>query len=82
MAFNDLGEAHSKMHDVDAAIRDYDRAIALKPDFAEAYCNRAYARVMTHDLGAAIRDYDRAIALKPDSSLLQSRQRLRQRGTH
>ena len=48
-----------------AAISDYDIAIRLEPDAADAYYNRGVAKVnlTTH---AAIADYDIAIRLKPD----------------
>ena len=48
------------------ALASYDRAIALKPDYAEAYNNRGNA---LHDLkrpADALASYDKAIALKPD----------------
>ena len=57
-------------HDLDAAIRDYDRAIALKPDFFDAYCNRGNACASAGRTDDAIRDLDKAIALKPDSAIV------------
>ncbi len=49
----------------DAAIRDYDAAIAINPNFAEAFNNRgnAYDDKGEHD--RAIEDYDRAVAIAP-----------------
>ena len=50
-----------------AALRDYNEAISLKPDFAEAYYGRGL--VMNDDLEdyyAAKADFDRAIQLKPN----------------
>ena len=44
----------------------YDRAISLKPDFAEAYYNRGIAKQLLGDYKDAIADYDRAISLNPD----------------
>jgi tetratricopeptide (TPR) repeat protein len=52
----------------DAAIRDCDRAIALKPDYREAYFRRATVYLNTGDNVRAIADYTQAIRLKPDSS--------------
>jgi len=48
------------------AIEDYDRAIELNPNFAEAYNNRgvAYAELNEHE--RAIEDYEKAIALNPN----------------
>ena len=46
--------------------RDYDQAIALKPDCAEAWFNRGNALSNTGRSEEALRDLDQAIALKPD----------------
>jgi tetratricopeptide (TPR) repeat protein len=48
------------------AIDLFERAIALKPDFAEAYCNRGLAQQDLMRLEDALASYDKAIALKPD----------------
>ena len=52
--------------DYDGAIKFYNEAIDLKPNFAWAYnnCGNAYGDLRQYDL--AIADYDRAIACKPD----------------
>ena len=58
----------SKLGQYFAAIADYDIAIRLNPDYAEAYYNRGLAK---YDLGqhfAAIADYDIAIRLNPDDA--------------
>jgi tetratricopeptide (TPR) repeat protein len=52
--------------DWDGAIAEYNKAIELKPDFAEAYFSRGYAKKEKGDLGGAIVDYTKAIELKPD----------------
>ena len=49
-----------------AAIRHYDAAIELNPEFAEAYNNRGLAYANKGDLALAIADYSKAIELKPD----------------
>ena len=48
------------------AVRDYDQAISLNPDYPEALYNRGNACADANSLAEAIRDYDQAIALKPD----------------
>ena len=44
----------------------YDRAISLKPDFANAYYNRGVVKGELGQRDEAIADYDEAIGLKPD----------------
>ena len=51
---------------MDAAVASYDKAIALKPDYAEAYSNRGLALQELKQFEAAVPSYDKAIALKPD----------------
>lgn len=48
------------------ALRDYDAAIRLKPDYAEAYVNRGIVHYDRGDYDRAIADNDAAIRLKPD----------------
>jgi tetratricopeptide (TPR) repeat protein len=60
-------EAHRK-DDFDLAIRSYTEAIRLKPDFAEAYCDRGIAYLKKGDLDRAIADCTEAIRLRHDSA--------------
>ena len=48
------------------AIKYYDEAIRLKPDFANAYYNRGHAKGKNGDMVGAIKDYNEVIRLKPD----------------
>ena len=54
--------------DPEASLSACDRAIRLKPDYAEAYNSRGIAKGMLKRHQAAIADYDEAIRLKPDYS--------------
>ena len=51
--------------DLENSIGAYDRAIHLKPDFAEAFNNRGNAKADSGEYAAAIADFDKAIHLKP-----------------
>jgi tetratricopeptide (TPR) repeat protein len=60
--------------DMKGAIREWSRAIELRPGFTEAWRNRGLARFRLEQYGEAIRDYDRALKLKPnDPSILYNR---------
>jgi tetratricopeptide (TPR) repeat protein len=55
----DLGDKHG-------AIADYNEAIRLKPDYADAYNNRGLAYSNLKEYQKAIADFNEAIRLKPD----------------
>ena len=65
-AYNNRGNAYLARGQPDVAVRDYDKAIDLKPGDAKAYNGRgsAYSALGRYD--EALRDYDQAIKLKPD----------------
>ncbi|MGI9347984.1 MAG: tetratricopeptide repeat protein [Gammaproteobacteria bacterium] len=50
------------------AIKYYDKAIRLKPDYVDAYFNSGHAKLSKEYWDKAIKDYDEAIRLKPDFS--------------
>jgi clan AA aspartic protease (TIGR02281 family) len=52
--------------DTDAAIRDYDKAIALKPTAVYAYEQRGLLKHWKKDYYGAMGDFSKAIELKPD----------------
>ncbi|MCY7381731.1 MAG: tetratricopeptide repeat protein [Microcoleus sp. CAN_BIN18] len=54
----------------DEAIESYEKALAIKPDWAEAYGNIGSARSQQGDLDAAIINYQQAVALKPELEVL------------
>jgi tetratricopeptide (TPR) repeat protein len=60
------GEDFSGVHEYDRAIADYNTAIQLKPDYAEAYNDRGFAHYLKGDAERAIADYTRAIELRPN----------------
>ena len=56
----------------DEAIDSYEKAIAIKPDWAEAYANIGSARSQQGNLDAAITYYQKAVELKPELEVLHS----------
>ena len=65
IAYFNRGLAYGKKGEVDRAIADFDKAIALNPDYAAAYYNRGTAYGMKGDYDRAIADFGRAIKLNP-----------------
>lgn len=60
------GDSYSEIEDYVHAIADYDQALRLKPDSAEADNNRGYAHYWNYEGDKAIADYTQAIRLRPD----------------
>src|SRR5437773_234183 len=52
-------------NDIVGAIADYDRAISIDSNYAEAYLNRGKARRAAGDLDGAIEDYEMTAGLTP-----------------
>ena len=52
--------------DLDRAITDFDQAIALNPEYANAYSGRGTAYGKKGDFDRAITDFDQAIAINPE----------------
>jgi tetratricopeptide (TPR) repeat protein len=66
MVYNQRGLAYYEQREFERAIADFDKAIALKPDFADAYYSRANTHFVQNQYEQAVADYEQAIALKPD----------------
>ena len=65
-AYNNRGNAKSRLSQHDSALADYNEAIRLRPNYAMAYNNRGNAK---DDLGQhdeALADLNEAIRLRPD----------------
>ena len=63
--FLERGNAYLNKGDDDRAIADYDTAISLAPDYAEAYGRRGDAHFNKRDYNRAIADYDAALRRDP-----------------
>ena len=60
------GNAKRKSGDNKGAIADFNQAIEIKPDFAEAYIYRGVAKMFSGDIQGSSEDYYQAIKLNPD----------------
>ena len=65
-AYNNRGLVYSHKGEYDCAIKDFDKAIELKSDYAGAFNNRGVNYRHKSKYGCAIKDFDKAIELKPD----------------
>jgi tetratricopeptide (TPR) repeat protein len=84
VAFYSRGTAYYEKGRYGRAIREYDEAIRLKPDFAEAFNSRGAAYHAKGQYNLAIGDYDQAISLKHDyADAINNRSRAqRERGKY
>ena len=65
IAYDNRGANFARMGQLDKAVADYDKAIALNPSHFKAYYNRGVAFARMGQLDKAVADYDKAIALNP-----------------
>ena len=64
--YNNRGISYKEERQLDRALKDFNKALELSPNFAEAYNNRGNVYRNMGDLSKAFDDYDTAIRLKPD----------------
>ncbi|MES2516389.1 MAG: hypothetical protein V4580_19700 [Bacteroidota bacterium] len=57
-----------KMKDYKGAIELFDKCLALKPDFAYAYSNRAFCKSQLDDVSGALKDIQKSLDLDPNNS--------------
>ena len=60
------GNALTELYFFDKALASYDKAIELKPDYADAYSNRGIALSNLKRYAEAVESYDKAIQLQSD----------------
>jgi tetratricopeptide (TPR) repeat protein len=68
VAHQNRGTAYLNKGDFDRAIQDYDQAIRLVPDYANAFNSRGVAYQAKGENERALQDYDQAIKLDPDDA--------------
>ena len=61
-----MGIALKEQGKLEEAIEAYNKALAIKPDYAEAYNNMGIALKEQGKLEEAIEAYNKALAIKPD----------------
>jgi tetratricopeptide (TPR) repeat protein len=61
-----MGYAHFELGEFDRAIKQYNRAIEINPDYAKAYNNRGLVYFVKGEFERAILDYSKAIKIDPD----------------
>lgn len=66
--FYNQGLARIRKGDLKGAIQEFDQALQINPQFAEAYYRRGGVRFDLGDRQGAIIDYTQALQLKPDSA--------------
>ena len=55
-----------ELDQLDKAVKSYEKALAIKPDYAEAHNNLGIAFKDLAQLDAAVKCYEQALAIKPD----------------
>ena len=68
VAYSNLGLAQKKLQRLPEAIANFDRAIALQPNFAPAHYNRGLAFQGLRRWAEALASFDQTIALQPDNA--------------
>jgi tetratricopeptide (TPR) repeat protein len=71
LPYYNRGMLYSDEHKFQLAIKDFDKAIQLKPDFAEGFNNRGIAKVQFGDTLGAYQDFENAVKFKPADQMMQ-----------
>jgi len=66
LLYNNRSACHKALGQLEAAVKCYEQALALKPDYAEAHYNLANTFRDLGQFDAAVKRYEQALAIKPD----------------
>lgn len=64
------GRSYIVLEDIDRAIADFDRALEIRPDFAEVYYFRGKAHYMRDEIDECVRDMEHYLEIGDDTELL------------
>ena len=64
--YNIRGTRYANLGQLDTAISYYEKALSIKPDYAEAHYNLGFSLHRLGQLDAAVRSYKKVVAIKPD----------------
>ncbi len=74
LTFSNRGNVYYRKGQYDRAIKDYNQAIRLAPDYAPGYNGRAWSRYLLGQNAEALSDVDKALSLSPNfSSAIEAR---------
>ena len=66
LLYNISGVCNAGLGQLDAAVKSYGQALAIKPDFAEVHYNLAITLQDLGQLDAAVKSYEKTLSIKPD----------------
>ena len=66
--FNNRGIAYFRNRQFERAIKDYEQAIRLRPNFLSALISRGFAYISVKNYGAAIEAFDAALKVNPENA--------------
>jgi tetratricopeptide (TPR) repeat protein/ubiquinone/menaquinone biosynthesis C-methylase UbiE len=65
LLYNISGSAHTELRQFDLAIDNYKKALVIKPDYSDAFCNIGIVQKKIGDLDESIISYKKAIKFNP-----------------
>ena len=66
---NNLGIVFQELDQLDAAVKSFEKAISINPDFAEAHNNLGNVLKELGQLDASIKSFEKTLAIKPDYAI-------------